>query len=304
LPRLSLQSDYAGGTRLSEVLAAMESAGTPAPLGAALFVVLEILHSVCGLHQQSQDLAHGALAPERIVVTGKTRITDYVLGSAIEQLRFSPERYWKELRVAVPPSAGVTRINRRTDVAQIGMIALALFAGRPLRDNEHMGNLGGTLARVTLPPPIKEWLLRMVHVDPRCAFVSAPDAAQGLNEAISDTDVQPVPLVLSALGIRAPRPRLQATARIPPAEARPPMTVVQSAPPRAVVQQVLRNTDVVNPTRRFRLSRTIVGIGLLVATVAAAFSIAQYLPAPARLLSKVSHYVHLRGANSLAPKAE
>src|SRR5437867_6003705 len=56
------------------------------------------------------EISHGALAPERVVIAdGKVRIADYVMGSAIEQLRFSSERYWKDLRVAVPVSAGALR---------------------------------------------------------------------------------------------------------------------------------------------------------------------------------------------------
>src|SRR5205814_10649090 len=113
------------------------------------------------------------------------RITDYVLGSAIEQLRFTQERYWKELRVAVPASAGAVRIDRRADVAQIGMIALALFAGRPLRDHEHMGNVADLVAALALPEGLKTWLLRMLHLDHRRAYVSVADAAKALDEAIT-----------------------------------------------------------------------------------------------------------------------
>ena len=116
LPRISLISDYTGGERLSEVLARAESSGRPVSAGAAAFVITQILQGMVELHRQSGDLAHGALAPERIVLAdGKVRIADYALGPAIEQLRFSTERYWKELRVAVPPSAGGARLDRRVD---------------------------------------------------------------------------------------------------------------------------------------------------------------------------------------------
>src|SRR3984893_9070026 len=98
------------------------------------------------------------------------------MGSAIEQLRFSPERYWKELRVAVPASAGAVRFDKRLDVAQIGTIALALFAGRQLRDDEHMGTMGAVLMGLSLPQPLETWLLRTLHLDPRRAFVNVVEA--------------------------------------------------------------------------------------------------------------------------------
>src|SRR5437868_14627824 len=43
LPKLSLVGDYAGGTRLSEVMTGMNHTNTPAPVGGVLFVVHEIL---------------------------------------------------------------------------------------------------------------------------------------------------------------------------------------------------------------------------------------------------------------------
>ena len=85
------------------MLARAGSGGQPITAGAAVFVLKETLDALAELHRQSGDLAHGAIAPERIVLAdGKVRIADYVLGPAIEQLRFTTERYWKELRVAVP----------------------------------------------------------------------------------------------------------------------------------------------------------------------------------------------------------
>ena len=86
-----------------------------------MFLLKEVLDALAELHRQSGDLAHGAIAPERIVLAdGKVRIADYVLGPGIEQLRYTTERYWKELRVAVPSSAGGARLDRRVDVVQAG----------------------------------------------------------------------------------------------------------------------------------------------------------------------------------------
>jgi PEGA domain len=300
LPGLSLVSDWAGGSRLSDVLTAMEKSGTRAPVGAVLFVAREILVAVAALHQHSPGIAHGALAPERVVVNGKIRITDYVLGSAIEQLRFPAERYWKELRVAVPASAGALRLDRRADIAQVGMIALALFAGRPLRASEHMGNLGEALSELSLPDPIKTWLLRMLHLDPRRAYVSAVEASQGLEEAIAEADIQPTPLVLSALGIRTQPVGHAVPVRTAPVRTPSPIAFDKPIALRAAAQpDPWENAHDVSSARRVggrgvsdtadearsgwfgsRL-RMILKIGLLGAALAGAFTAAQFVPAPA-----------------------
>src|SRR5437764_1459578 len=89
------------------------------------------------------------------------------------------------------PSFEFSLNDRRADVAGVGMIALALFAGRPLRASEHLGNLGEALMGLTLPDAIKTWLLRTLHLDARRAYVSAAEAAQGLEDAVAESGVRP-----------------------------------------------------------------------------------------------------------------
>jgi hypothetical protein len=305
LPRLSLIGDYAPGTRLSEVLAGMDHTSTPAPIGGVLFVAREILDAISALHHQDTDISHGALAPERVLINDRVRITDYVLGSAIEQLRFSPERYWKELRVAVPASAGAARLDRRADVAQIGLIALALFAGRPLRENEHMGAVGELVAGLALPEGVKTWLQRMLHLDPRRAYVSVTDAAKGLEDAIGESGVQPVPLVLSSLGIRTQRAVMPMAVRPQPKPATPLVTVKK---PAVRAKQDPWNAHDVDD-RRFgtkgfntaadspragwfgKRVKTVLKIGALGVALAGAFTAAQFVPAPAMLFSSTGTLV-------------
>src|SRR3989337_36137 len=68
LPSISLVHDLAGGTRLSDVLARAESGGQPITAGATGFLLKEVLESLAELHRQRGDLAHGATAPDRIVL--------------------------------------------------------------------------------------------------------------------------------------------------------------------------------------------------------------------------------------------
>ena len=297
LASVSLIYDSPGGNRLSEVLARASAGGQPITAGAALFVLKETLDALAELHRMSGDLAHGAVAPERIVLAdGKVRIADYVLGPAIEQLRFTTERYWKELRVAVPPAAGGARLDARVDVAQAALIGIAMFAGRPLRDNEHLGELGDVLMSISVPQPIRSWLLRALHMDPRRLFVHAGEASQALTEAMNEANVRPSPRDLdlqqspSSSKITVPKPPVHK----PAVAAAPAAPVVKVAPQtRAPKQDAWQAHDVDPHTyiahgatiaidrkpmpgglKRFFLVAAIVGL------MAGAFTAAQFIPAP------------------------
>ncbi len=230
LPTISLVHDLVEGTRLSDVLARAESGGLPVS-NAALFVLKEMLEGLAELHRQSGELSHGALAPERIVLAeGRVRIADYVLGSAIEQLRFTPERYWKELRVAAVSSAGGVRLDRPVDVAQAAMIAVAMFAGRPLRDTELLSGLGEVLTNISVPHVIRTWFLKALHLDTRRVFIHAGEAAKSLDEALAEAGIRPARKDLEAIGGG------RASASVP----RPPVYVRPAAPPPAPVVSVAR----------------------------------------------------------------
>lgn len=197
LPRLGLVSDHMPGLRLSEILEETERRRLTLDMNAALYLIGQIVAAMAGLHQHLRDLSHGALGPERILITAPATpvIVECALGSALEQLRFSHERYWKELRIAVPPSAGPARFDHRADVAQIGMVALALILGRPLREEEHLRNIGEVLAgaiqvlaggaREPLVRELRSWLSRVLQTDPRHSFVTALEAQQAFSEMLA-----------------------------------------------------------------------------------------------------------------------
>jgi hypothetical protein len=298
LPRLSLLSDYSGGVRLSDMLSGLDTGGKTLPTSAALFLIKEILDGVAVLHRHKAVISHGALAPERIVIGGgRVRITDFVLGSAIEQLRFSPERYWKELRVAVPPSAGGARLDRRVDVAQIAMIAVALFAGRPLRDSEHIGALTHLLPTLAPAPALRGWLERSLHMDPRRVFVNATEASQALNAAMSEAGLRPSAADLGSLKVK--RKQIQApitikTTQPPPLPAPPVVHSSVESDPWAIEAGTMftgapleeRPFEPAGFLRRRRGPKLLVKLGIYGAIVAATFTAAQYIPAPAALFSR------------------
>src|SRR4029077_2972719 len=135
---VALMSDGAPGIRLIEMLTAVEGGGPAVDLSTPLYLVRRLVPAIAVLHEHAQ-VAHGAIAPERLFVTPAARlfIVEHVLGAALEQLKYSRERYWRELRVALPMAVGLPRFDERADLTQVGVVALSLILGRQLRDDEY-----------------------------------------------------------------------------------------------------------------------------------------------------------------------
>jgi hypothetical protein len=194
---LGIVSEHPAGARLSDVLAVAEAHGLDLDVSAALCLVRQLVPALAALHDDARDVAHGALGPERILVTPHARVvvTDHALGSALEQLRLSRERLWKDLQAAVPPGAGHPRLDHRADVMQLGVVALSLVLSRRLRVGDlrvlpelvaaatESTVMGG---RAPLSLPLRRWLLRALQADPRGSYASAAEAQQGLDEVLAD----------------------------------------------------------------------------------------------------------------------
>ena len=193
---LSVASDAVEGARLSHILEVSQHFDLELDVNAALCLLRQIVPAVAMLHQNARDVSHGALAPERVVVTPGARVVlvEYVLGAAIESLGFSRERLWNDLRVAVPPGAGAARLNHRADVMQVGVVALALVLGRPLVDTD-LRDLSALLASATentsmgnrepISESLRRWLARALQLDPRGSFESALEAQLALDDVLS-----------------------------------------------------------------------------------------------------------------------
>ncbi len=306
IPRISLISDHVAGVRLSEQLARWAASGASISDGAAAFLVKEILEAIAELHQ-SGDLSHGALAPERIVLAdGKVRIADYGLGPAIEQLRYPNDRYWRELRVAVPPAAGGARLDRRVDVVQIGMIAVALFAGRPLRDPEGVSGVGALLNSITLAPSLVSWLQTALHMDRRRVYVNAADALDGFNDALKEAGVRIAPAELNLEPLRTPRvataplreplssrplelPKTPPPVFRPPVKPKPQVWQPRDLDSRPYTREM---TGLAAPGGPFRSEiKRYLYIGAVMLMMLAAFAGAQYVPAPDWLFSQTGTLV-------------
>ena len=182
-----LMSDGVAGVRLIEILTDGERTGHVLDLNAAFQLVRQLMSAIKVLHQHAR-VAHGAIALERLFVTpdGRLLVAEYALGAALEQLKYSRERYWKELRVALPMNVGLSRFDERADLTQVGVVALSLIMGRAFKDSEYPKQIEELVASACgrgtgggqepLPSGLREWLRRTLQLEVRNAFRSISEA--------------------------------------------------------------------------------------------------------------------------------
>jgi len=127
---IEVVSDYLSGHRLSQYLDASLGGTASIETSAAIYILRELLGALALLHE-SRGVTHGAIGPERILITPKGRVVvaDYVLGPAIERLEFTRPRLWREFRIPLPAGKGVPKLDDKADVVQVGVTALALLLG-------------------------------------------------------------------------------------------------------------------------------------------------------------------------------
>jgi serine/threonine protein kinase len=197
---LAIVSEHVQGVRLSEILAFAESRLLPIETNAALCLIRQLIHALALLHQKMPDVCHGAVGPERIVVTPQARLVlvEHVLGAALDQLHYTHEQYWKTLRIPLPRTGSGPQFDRRSDITQAGVTALALIIGRPIAEDDYPARIaemaGGTWALSAtgaiepLPGALRDWLLRAIQLDPRNPFPSALEAWAELDRVLHYSD--------------------------------------------------------------------------------------------------------------------
>jgi hypothetical protein len=196
---LAIFSEFAPGVRLAELVAESERRGLALDVNAALSIVQQVASAAAAL-QQDAHMANGALGPERVIITpqGRPIILEFVLSGALEQLRYSRERYWRDLRVALPTSGGSPSFDQCADAAQLGMLALALIAGRLIQADEFPDGLEGLVSSAceghahaglaSLMPQLRSWLGRALQLDAHNSFKSAVEAKTELDSLLSGED--------------------------------------------------------------------------------------------------------------------
>lgn len=197
---LAIASERVAGVRLSDLLMSSEQRRLGLDITASLHLIRQLVPAIVTFHESMREIAHGAIGPERLIVTpdGQLVVVEYVLGAALEQLRYTRERYWTELRVAMPSSAGLPRFDQRGDVTQIGVVALSLILGRSMRLDEYPARIADVVASTwavsprgglePLPQGLRAWLGRALQLDARTGFTSAQEARAELDKVLADGD--------------------------------------------------------------------------------------------------------------------
>jgi serine/threonine-protein kinase len=188
---LALVSLYTPGKRLSEMFHGPRRAGLHPAFGA--WLIRQLTPALADLHGHGEGIFHGALAADRVVLTpdGELMIVDYALGAALGRLGWSAARLWADLGIMVPEDErGRSRLDGRTDVTQLALIALSVMLGRritPLEYPNQLSRLLDEFAEVAerrspaLAAPLRAWLERALSIDNR-AFETPLDAMTGVLE--------------------------------------------------------------------------------------------------------------------------
>ena len=215
---LALVSIHTAGRRLSEILKDAHGATF------AMELVRQLAPALVALQQAGAGLAHGALTPDRIIVTreGRLVIIEHVLAAALEQLNYPASRVRAELGLAAPAGADPVKFTPQLDVIQLGFVALSLLLGRRLEPTDYPDNIAALLDEFTHTDPagsakLRPWLERALQMGAQ-PFATAQDALDAFNHLPSDADVAPAATVAAA-----PRPVVKpAPAPVEPARAAKP----------------------------------------------------------------------------------
>ncbi len=188
---LSLVSNHASGRRVSEFASMAQG------VAFALEFIRVVTSALAMLQRTGNGVVHGALSAERIIVTrdGRLVVVEHVLGSAIEALNL-PRHRLNGLGLVAPDGSDPVRFDGRTDMMQLGFIALSLLLGRRLAVAEYPARVPALLDEFvrdagssSLSGKMRGWLERAMQISPT-SFASAREAEDALGDLPNDVEVQ------------------------------------------------------------------------------------------------------------------
>jgi hypothetical protein len=191
---LALVSERTDGIRLSQLLdPAMKRA---LDMSGALMLIAQLIEAIAALHEALPG-CHGAIAPERLILTPDARlmVADHVFGAALPRLSLNAEQLWDRLQIAVP-DAPAPVFDQQTDLYQVGSVALALLLARPLgagyphrvtgQDPDNPLSLSKALEQ--LPQHVGGWISRTLGRRGHQAFGSSSAARDGFANILAKVD--------------------------------------------------------------------------------------------------------------------
>ena len=196
---IAIVSNHLDGVRLGDLMAVAESYHVRIDIDTTLCLVRQLVSAVASLHSCGNDISHGCIGPERLLLTPDARlvVTEYVLGGALEAMQWTRERFWQEFRIALPAGSDPATFDQQADIMQIGLLALALLEGRgvyggrqyplPLADRIRQAKeipVSGNMQ--PLKPSFATWLARALQRETSNAFRSLDDALVTLDLVIGE----------------------------------------------------------------------------------------------------------------------
>jgi hypothetical protein len=157
------------------------------------WMVREAIAALTTLHRAGGDVGHGALNAERMIITpeGHLKIVEHVLGAALAHLNLTPAQLWSRFSLVVPTHGSpICRFDPRTDVFQIGVLALSMLIGRRINPNDvpQLGQLvekwsEAASARGAQTQPLRRWLEMALQLLPgNAGYATAVEAYRDLRQ--------------------------------------------------------------------------------------------------------------------------
>ena len=188
---LSLVSKHVAGRRVSELV---EKAHGPA---FALELIRLVTPALAALQRTGDGVSHGVLSSDRIIVTrdGRLVVVEHVLGSAVASLGLSRSRLL-ELGLVIPEAADPVNLDGRSDMLQLGFVALSLLLGRHIDTADYpvkMPVLFDEFVQSSRSPilaaKMRGWLERAMQLSSR-PFATAREAQDAFGDLPDDVDVR------------------------------------------------------------------------------------------------------------------
>jgi PEGA domain-containing protein len=163
----------------------------------ALGVVRDVLSALVALNE-ADGAVHGALSPDRIVITreGRYVVTEHVLASALESLRLSPADV-RALGIIFPDGESPVRFTHWTDLMQLGYVTLSLLLSRPLASEDfpavvpdYLDEFAEGAGSPDAAQKVRSWLERAMQVKGAAAFSSVTNAQISFDDVCHDVSVQ------------------------------------------------------------------------------------------------------------------
>ena len=189
---LMLVSKQMSGRRLSELLERAHGAGF------ALELIRLVTPVLAEISRTGETMSHGMLSADRIIVArdGRLVVVEPVLGSAVATLSRSRNQLI-EMGLAIPaakPGEPIA-LDGRSDLTQLGFLALSLLLGRRLNPGDYPDKIAGLLDEFVihagspmLAAKLRTWLERAMQLSQR-AFATAADAEAALVELPDHLDL-------------------------------------------------------------------------------------------------------------------